>query len=186
MAGRKSISKSVRFRVFARDEFTCRYCGQQPPSVQLVIDHIHPVAEGGTNEETNLIASCFECNAGKGKELLETLAPNDQDTARMAQEYLEQKQLADLTASAREAREQLKRHLGEYFADVLDFDCPLDAPTISRLVGLAKAHGPELVLEWIDIAAGRDTWYRQSHAMKYINGIARNVTLQNGGQCDAW
>jgi len=56
---RKSIGKKKRFEVFARDEFTCRYCGKQPPEVQLVIDHIKPVIEGGTNETTNLITACW-------------------------------------------------------------------------------------------------------------------------------
>ena len=46
MAKRQSMSKRLRFEIFARDEFTCRYCGKQPPEVQLVIDHIHPVADG--------------------------------------------------------------------------------------------------------------------------------------------
>ena len=83
MTARKAISKRLRFAIFARDKFTCRYCGKQPPEVVLVIDHMIPVAEGGTNEETNLITSC-PCNAGKGKTVPITEGVNDQDTMRMA------------------------------------------------------------------------------------------------------
>ena len=62
---RKAISKTLRFEVFKRDSFKCQYCGAEAPNVLLHIDHIKPVAEGGTNELTNLITSCMPCNLGK-------------------------------------------------------------------------------------------------------------------------
>lgn len=61
---RKPISKRVRFEVFKRDSFSCQYCGATPPKL-LEIDHITPVAEGGTNEEGNLVTACMDCNRGK-------------------------------------------------------------------------------------------------------------------------
>lgn len=68
--GRKTISKKTRFEVFKRDNFTCQYCGRMAPNVILEIDHINPVANGGTDDILNLITSCFECNRGKGKRKL--------------------------------------------------------------------------------------------------------------------
>ena len=65
MAKRKAISKKVRFDIFKRDLFTCQYCGAHPPKVILHVDHIVPVAEGGGNEDTNLITACDTCNLGK-------------------------------------------------------------------------------------------------------------------------
>lgn len=65
MADRKPLSKRVRFEVFKRDGFVCQYCGAHPPHVLLHADHIVPVAEGGGNEETNLITACQPCNQGK-------------------------------------------------------------------------------------------------------------------------
>ena len=62
---RKPLSKKTRFNVFKRDLFTCQYCGATPPGVVLEVDHIDPVAEGGGNEETNLVTACFDCNRGK-------------------------------------------------------------------------------------------------------------------------
>ena len=62
---RKNISKRVRFEVFKRDNFTCQYCGKSAPQVILEIDHITPVSKGGTNDVTNLVTSCKECNRGK-------------------------------------------------------------------------------------------------------------------------
>ena len=70
MAERKALPKKVRFEVFKRDSFTCQYCGRTAPNVILEVDHIVPVAEGGTNEVVNLITSCRDCNRGKGARLL--------------------------------------------------------------------------------------------------------------------
>jgi hypothetical protein len=65
MTKRTAISKKIRFEVMKRDSFKCQYCGRSAPEIILVIDHIHPVADGGDNNITNLITSCFDCNAGK-------------------------------------------------------------------------------------------------------------------------
>lgn len=65
MAKRKSLSKKIRFEVFKRDKFACQYCGKTAPSVVLQVDHIEPVAKGGTNDLMNLITSCWDCNSGK-------------------------------------------------------------------------------------------------------------------------
>lgn len=62
---RKAISKSARFRVFARDGFRCQYCGLSAPDVELQVDHVEPVAKGGAHHESNFITACSHCNAGK-------------------------------------------------------------------------------------------------------------------------
>jgi hypothetical protein len=72
MTDRKPIKKSVRFEVFKRDGFICQYCGAHPPAVILHVDHIHPVAEGGTDDFDNLITACEACNLGKGARSLTT------------------------------------------------------------------------------------------------------------------
>lgn len=62
---RTNLSKKIRFEVFKRDKFTCQYCGEKSPDVILEVDHIDPVAKGGTNDLINLITSCKSCNRGK-------------------------------------------------------------------------------------------------------------------------
>jgi hypothetical protein len=66
---REPIGQKLRFKVFKRDNFTCQYCGGHPPLVRLEVDHIDPVAKGGTNAIDNLVTSCEECNRGKGDRL---------------------------------------------------------------------------------------------------------------------
>jgi HNH endonuclease len=65
------INKRLRFRVFARDNFTCQYCGMGSPDVALEVDHIHPVARGGRHHLENFTTSCHDCNIGKGTMLIE-------------------------------------------------------------------------------------------------------------------
>lgn len=75
MPKRKAISKKDRFKVFKRDSFSCQYCGKSPPQVILELDHINPVSNGGDNSLDNLICSCFDCNRGKGSDLLTSIPP---------------------------------------------------------------------------------------------------------------
>jgi hypothetical protein len=78
------IGKSLRFEIFARDVFTCQYCGQRPPDVILEADHIHPVSKGGSDDTINLITSCFDCNRGKRAKVISEVAPRpDADLAYM-------------------------------------------------------------------------------------------------------
>lgn len=69
--GPRSISKTTRFEVFKRDSFTCQYCGRKAPDVVLELEHIHPVALGGTADILNLLTSCESCNDGKGARALD-------------------------------------------------------------------------------------------------------------------
>lgn len=70
-----AVSKSLRFDIFARDSFTCQYCGRRPPEVVLELDHVHPQSKGGGDEEINLITSCAPCNRGKSSKVISEVAP---------------------------------------------------------------------------------------------------------------
>lgn len=92
MAKRKQVSVRVRFEVFKRDKFSCRYCGKNPPDVLLELDHIVPVAAGGGNDPSNLLTSCRACNGGKSDRLLvegeyptPSAAANAEDAERLRQ-----------------------------------------------------------------------------------------------------
>lgn len=66
MSIRAAVTTRIRFEVFKRDKFTCQYCGRKAPEVILHVDHVEPVAEGGTADVVNLVTACDTCNLGKG------------------------------------------------------------------------------------------------------------------------
>jgi len=62
---RKALSIRKRFFVMKRDSFSCKKCRASGPGVRLEVDHVIPVAQGGTDSLDNLQTLCFECNRGK-------------------------------------------------------------------------------------------------------------------------
>lgn len=60
-----AVTKRTRYEVLRRDSNTCRYCGGSAPDVVLTIDHVTPVSLGGSDDPSNLVAACKDCNAGK-------------------------------------------------------------------------------------------------------------------------
>jgi 5-methylcytosine-specific restriction protein A len=61
----RSITHRTRTRIMERDGFRCRRCGAGPNDARLVVDHVVPVAKGGTADESNLQTLCHPCNSGK-------------------------------------------------------------------------------------------------------------------------
>jgi 5-methylcytosine-specific restriction endonuclease McrA len=55
--------KITRRAVFARDEWTCQYCGSR---TNLTVDHVIPKSKGGGSSWDNIVASCAPCNRRKG------------------------------------------------------------------------------------------------------------------------
>src|SRR5581483_129726 len=55
--------KITRRAVFARDNWTCQYCGSR---ANLTVDHVVPRSKGGTSSWENIVASCAPCNHRKG------------------------------------------------------------------------------------------------------------------------
>ena len=53
----------TRQRIFERDGYRCRYCGGPAE----VVDHIVAIAHGGTDDDSNLVACCRDCNERKRK-----------------------------------------------------------------------------------------------------------------------
>lgn len=65
---RTTIPLKDRWDVLKRDKYRCSKCGASPSSdhaVNLEVDHIIPVAEGGSNNIENLQTLCRRCNQGK-------------------------------------------------------------------------------------------------------------------------
>ena len=103
---RTAISKRLRFEVFKRDRFMCAYCGAHPPGAVLQVDHIHPVAQGGGNDQDNLITACQACNIGKSDRLLSEVPKSLAEKAAATAEIEEQ--IAGYEAVMRERRERIE------------------------------------------------------------------------------
>lgn len=74
-SARGSAWQKTRARVLARDAHTCGYCGQPATTV----DHIVARANGGSDDDANLIASCRKCNSTKGAKVVVRTAYFDGD-----------------------------------------------------------------------------------------------------------
>lgn len=59
------VARRLRFEIFRRDNYTCRYCGAKAPDVRLQVDHVIPEALGGPDDPSNLVTACEACNGGK-------------------------------------------------------------------------------------------------------------------------
>lgn len=60
--------KLSRRSVFARDNYTCQYCGHK--ASDLTVDHIIPKKYGGPTSWENLVCCCKKCNSKKGDKTL--------------------------------------------------------------------------------------------------------------------
>lgn len=157
MAKRESIKPSLRWSVFSRDGFACRYCGAHAgqDGVELVIDHLLSVVEGGDNRFDNLITACSKCNGGKGGRSLKE-APTSAQVVDRIHERLEQ-----LAVNLKCQAYRRKKRVTLAIAEAAHID------------KLSKAYGPDQVLEWYSIAARKKV--RPRNAIKYVWGIVRKL-----------
>lgn len=59
------ISKEKRQTVYDMYDGKCAYCGCHLNATHFTIDHIIPKAYGGTNDISNLLPACHNCNKMK-------------------------------------------------------------------------------------------------------------------------
>lgn len=59
------ISGTLRYEILKRAKFRCELCGVSAEEKALEVDHIIPRNQGGSDEEVNLQALCYSCNAMK-------------------------------------------------------------------------------------------------------------------------
>jgi 5-methylcytosine-specific restriction endonuclease McrA len=69
---REPVRQALRWQLFKRDHFRCRYCGASPGTrdTVLVIDHVIPVKNGGSSTIDNLVTACERCNQSKAAGVL--------------------------------------------------------------------------------------------------------------------
>lgn len=168
------ISKRERFDIFRRDHFTCRYCGKSPPSVLLEIDHIVPVADGGTNVIENLATACQECNQGKADKTLIVREMSFDEKMTTMQERMEEIAAAEQAIKAAKLRKKARKSLADFFMETCGLTEMIKS-NISGLSNLEREFGAALVHEWIEYAAARCSYASERNLIKYIYGCARRT-----------
>lgn len=66
---RGKVTNKMRFAVYQRDGYRCRYCHRGQNSVALEVDHIYPISKGGKSTFENLQTLCHDCNVKKGNSI---------------------------------------------------------------------------------------------------------------------
>jgi hypothetical protein len=165
LTDRKYLSKRVRFEVFKRDGFTCRYCGRQPPDVVLHCDHITAVANGGSDDTENLVTSCADCNLGKGAIPLGKTQPSvDTELTR-----LEIEQELGEVRLLQEKRRELEEAIDGATGDLSTLWCD----------GFRSSYAPyEDIMEWVKRYGAEETHYAITHAF-----WKRSETDTHGRKC---
>jgi len=68
MAREKKKARELRNSAWWRKKTAtgiCHYCGRKFNPADLTMDHVIPLARGGTSERINLVPACKECNTRK-------------------------------------------------------------------------------------------------------------------------
>jgi hypothetical protein len=176
VAERRGIGPKLRFEVFKRDNFTCRYCGRRTPEVVLEIDHVIPVSEGGSDDMENLVTSCWECNRGKGASVLSEDSPVSglhEQTVLMLERELQLKEYEHVRRSIRERENRQIQELRDWWAreamrlGMTQWEFPSDGQ-IRRYLRKLSA---EEIKDAMEIAIERAGAYRGA---SYLIGILKN------------
>ena len=173
---RKPLKSSLRWSVFYRDGFACRYCGAQAgqDDVELAVDHVVSVADGGDNSYDNLVTACRSCNGGKGARSLQNLPHSDDIIARIKARREAIVGLGDELQSASDASEALRQEIVNlkcraYRVEVV----ALERSEINIAKRLLAEFGADKVVQWYETAYAY--FVPEKRAIKYVCGCARKT-----------
>lgn len=179
-----AISKKLRFEIFKRDDFKCQYCGKSSPKVVLEVDHIIPKKEGGGDNLENLITSCFDCNRGKGKNLLEEYKEGTDPTEQAVLLLERERQLKEYNQVLKKVRKRKNEDYSiilEHWEDNFGERPYCPASLIMRTLDFLPR---EKILEAIDVCYrgykkhGDKSW--NESILAYFFGIIRTMTNNFG------
>lgn len=189
---RKALSKRTRFEVFKRDKFQCQYCGRTPPTVTLEIDHILAFANGGSDDEPNLVTSCRDCNSGKSDRPLKEAPLPLAAQMEVQRERAEQIEAYNrFLMEDRDRREAVVEEIGRHWYNLIgpekDKDKWVFGSHRSQSIKTFLKHLPAAeIIEAIDVTDARYTlkYYdgeSGDRAWKYFCGICwRKIRRRNG------
>ncbi|CAG2132336.1 HNH endonuclease [Cupriavidus numazuensis] len=170
---RKPISKKTRFEVFKRDGFTCQYCGAHPPEATLQVDHIHPVAEGGSDDMDNLVTACEPCNNGKRARLLTSVPQSLQEKADLIAEREEQlRGYHDVIEGKRRRLDSEAARVAEVY-ERFDAGYTLSPSSLVSVRQFIEKLGVHEVIDAMEIAGIRKT-FKTGQIFRYFCGVCWN------------
>lgn len=167
------VSKRARFEVLRRDDYTCRYCRSKDGP--LTVDHVQPVALGGSDDPSNLVAACRDCNAGKASTNLDA-----ETAAQVADDALRWSRAIQAASRQRAQKAEAEADLIDWFVEAWESSMPPFAtlpdyaevePTILRFFGLGLP--VEEIAAAIDLTAGATHVYQRAR-WKYFCGVCWN------------
>lgn len=68
------MKKGLKRSILLKYNYTCQYCGKRQgdrflnnfTKVEVSVDHITPISKDGTDDPSNLVCCCVQCNSKKG------------------------------------------------------------------------------------------------------------------------
>lgn len=174
------MNKKLRFEVFKRDNFTCKYCGRIPPVAILEVDHIIPVCEGGKDDMSNYLTACFDCNRGKGKIPLSRVGDKvnySEETDKLEEGKL---QLAEYRKFLKQAAKRLEKQIEEvedFWDEKIDYRFSLSDHGKESIKKFLKFFPPEKIKEALEIACNKFPQINEESSnrrFKYMCGILQN------------
>lgn len=183
---RETIKPKLRFQVFARDEFTCQYCGRTPDQDEVVlhVDHTVSVKDGGTNDMENLITSCRDCNYGKGaKSILRRTKTEDDlvEELNIAKDRLEQiKALNKQRNNLKKVKDKISLQETVWARDITDDSLSDKLYKEIQKLKNKNTYTSGVITQALEIAYKKHletSLETVPKFMAYLNGIARNISL---------
>lgn len=175
------MTKKQRFEVFKNDNFTCQYCGKKPPDAILEVDHIIPTSKGGSDDISNLLTSCFDCNRGKSNTRLENKKCRD-DIKKLNAEIKEKElQLKEYYKFLRKIERDNKKYINEvseYWSSIHNDQYSLNEKGLRSIKYFLKHLTVFDIKDAIEIADAR-LIQNIEQEFKYMCGILHNW-IKNG------
>lgn len=175
---RKSTGKRLRFEVFERDGYACRYCGSQPPSVVLVLDHVIPVAADGETTADNLVTACEPCNQGKSSRVLGQFAPAPDADLLYLKTQQEIAELRRYHASVEAKEAQIARvvdSLQQVWLRTSGADWMPSESLINQVLLKYSPRSVETAIRETASRVGSDYFAERNAWIKYLWAVARNA-----------
>lgn len=123
-----AVSRRLRYEILRRDNHACTYCGATAPDVKLTVDHVVPVALGGSDEPSNLTTACADCNGGKSASSPDApiVAAVEQDALRWSKAM---ERAAEQFGATLEIKLERRRQFARMWANWKLNGEPLELPT---------------------------------------------------------